>query len=161
DAKAAGLQQAGNFVPGSAAHYVDLDRGLATDFLLDRPLAWLYSGTSDTSTVVGVMYYGATDGAPEGFVGPLDVWHQHTGACYRIEADGQIYVPFSPDHDGTRAECARHDGQYIEQTGWMVHAWVVPGWDSPSGVFSHDNPDIVCADGRRTVVDQSVGCVGA
>ena len=32
-------------------------------------------------------------------------------------------------------------------TGWMVHAWVVPGWDSPAGVFSHENPDLPCADG--------------
>jgi hypothetical protein len=27
------------------------------------------------------------------------------------------------------------------------HAWVVPGWESPLGVFSHDNPDVLCADG--------------
>ena len=24
-------------------------------------------------------------------------------------------------------------------TGYMVHAWVVPGWESPQGVFSHEN----------------------
>jgi hypothetical protein len=22
---------------------------------------------------------------------------------------------------------------------WMVHAWVVPGWDSPQGVFSAEH----------------------
>jgi len=32
-------------------------------------------------------------------------------------------------------------------TGWMVHAWVVPGWESPDGVFSHENPNLRCADG--------------
>jgi hypothetical protein len=35
----------------------------------------------------------------------------------------------------------------MKRTIWMVHAWVVPGWESPSGVFSHDNNDLVCADG--------------
>jgi hypothetical protein len=29
----------------------------------------------------------------------------------------------------------------------MLHAWVVPGWESPLGVFSHNNPDVLCADG--------------
>ena len=32
-------------------------------------------------------------------------------------------------------------------TGWMVHAWVVPGWESPNGVSSHENPELTCADG--------------
>jgi hypothetical protein len=29
----------------------------------------------------------------------------------------------------------------------MVHAWVVPSWESPAGVFSHENPNLRCADG--------------
>lgn len=160
DALKGGLQQAGNFTPGSASHYVDISRGMAKDFVLEKPLAWLYSGTDPDSVIVGVMYYEATDTAPAGFAGPLDLWHQHTGACYRIEPNGKIFVPFSPDHDGTKAECEQYRGNYIDQTGYMVHAWVVPGWDSPAGVFSHDNPDILCADGRATVDDLAKGCLG-
>src|SRR2546421_211955 len=38
-------------------------------------------------------------------------------------------------------------GFFMPVTGWMVHAWVVPGWESPRGVFSHENPDLPCADG--------------
>jgi hypothetical protein len=45
-------------------------------------------------------------------------------------------------------------------TGWMVHAWVVPGWESPRGVFSHENPDLRCADG--TFRTDSIGrCQGS
>lgn len=160
DAKAAGLQLAGQFVPGSAAHYVDIEVGMATTFDLERPLAWLYSGTDDDSVVVGVMYYLATDQAPEGFAGPLDVWHQHTGACYVARDDGELFVPFSPDHDGTKAECDEFQGNFITQTGWMVHVWDAPGWESPLGVFSHDHPELLCADGRSTVDDQAKGCQG-
>jgi hypothetical protein len=162
DAKKAGLMQAGPFTPGSASHYVDISVGMSPKFDLQKPLAWLYSGTNDTSVLVGVMYYTATDAAPEGFAGPLDVWHQHTGACYRVEPGGKIFVPFSPDHDGTKAECDAVGGDFIAQTGWMVHAWVAPGWDSPLGVFSHDHPEVLCKDGRSSaeVTDLSVGCEG-
>jgi hypothetical protein len=38
-------------------------------------------------------------------------------------------------------------------------AWVVPGWESPQGVFSHANPNVRCADG--TMKTDSVGfCIG-
>ena len=47
----------------------------------------------------------------------------------------------------TAAQCKQAGGFYMALTGWMVHAWVVPGWDSPQGVFSHENPDVRCADG--------------
>lgn len=164
DAREAGLLQAGEFIPGSAAHYVDITQGMATDFALDKPLAWLYSGTEPDSRLVGIMYYLVTDDPatpPEGFTGPLDTWHVHSGACYRLEGDGTIHVPFSPDAGVERSACEAVEGaEYIEQTGWMVHAWVVPGWDSPLGVFSHDNPNILCADGRAQVPDMAAGCEG-
>ncbi len=164
DARDAGLLQAGEFIPGSAAHYVDIAQGMATEFDIEKPLAWLYSGTEPDSRLVGIMYYLVTDdpGAqPTGFTGPLDTWHVHSGACYRIEGDGTIHVPFSPDAGVERSACEAVEGaEFIEQTGWMVHAWVVPGWDSPLGVFSHDNPNILCADGRAQVADMAAGCVG-
>ena len=39
----------------------------------------------------------------------------------------------------------------MAETIEMVHAWVVPGWESPKGVFSHDNPDVYCADATNAV----------
>jgi hypothetical protein len=48
---------------------------------------------------------------------------------------------------------------FMKQTVWMVHAWVVPGWESPQGVFSHDNPDVKCADGT-THADKVGLCQG-
>ncbi len=42
---------------------------------------------------------------------------------------------------------------------WQGHAWVVPGWESPKGVFSHADPNLRCADG--TVRTDAVGfCPG-
>jgi len=34
----------------------------------------------------------------------------------------------------------------------MLHAWVVPGYDSPQGVFSDLNAGITCRDGSYNTV---------
>jgi hypothetical protein len=78
-----------------------------------------------------------------GFAGPNDRWHQHSNVCVKF-ANGVIAVPFAVDQDVTPQECADAHGTFMKKTVWMVHAWVVPGWESPQGVFSHDNLHVYC-----------------
>ena len=106
----------------------------------------IYDGTSPTSKIVGLMYY-AMGEAPEGFAGPNDHWHRHSNVCIKYNADRSIEVPFPADADVTKDQCAGAGGFMIAITGYMVHAWVVPGWESPQGVFSHENVNVRCADG--------------
>jgi len=142
DATAAGYHLVGGgFGPGSGAHYIG--GGYSMNFDPDHPLALIYDGISPTSPVVGLMYYSMGVLPPEGFAGPNDHWHRHSGVCLGNGAD----VLFPPDSDVTAAQCANAHGSFMRITGWMVHAWVVPGWESPKGVFSHENPDLPCADG--------------
>jgi hypothetical protein len=141
DATAAGYHLVGGgFGPGSGAHYIG---GYFTGFDPSHPLALIYDGISPTSQMVGLMYYSMGYWPPAGFAGPNDHWHRHSGVCLGNGAD----VLFPPDSDVTAVQCANAHGSYMRVTGWMVHAWVVPGWESPSGVFSHENPDLPCADG--------------
>jgi hypothetical protein len=141
DATAAGYHLVGGgFGPGSGAHYIG---GFSLNFDPSKPQALIYDGIKPTSPVVGVMYYGMGKNPPEGFAGPNDHWHRHSGVCI---GNGGV-VLFPPDSNVTPADCARVHGGYMGVTGWMVHAWVVPGWESPAGVFSHENPDLPCADG--------------
>jgi hypothetical protein len=130
----------GGFGPGSGAHYIG---GFAPGFDPAHPLALIYDGISPTSRIVGLMYYSMSDQAPDGFAGPNDHWHRHSGVCTAGSGD----VLFPPDSSVTADQCAKAGGFYMKITGWMVHAWVVPGWESPAGVFSHENPDLRCADG--------------
>jgi len=130
----------GGFGPGSGAHYVG---GYGMSFDPGRPLSLIYDGIDPSSQIVGLMYYTMGDRAPEGFAGPNDHWHRHSGVCTGAGGD----VLFPPDSNVTAAQCSKAGGFYMALTGWMVHAWVVPGWDSPAGVFSHENPDVRCADG--------------
>ena len=147
DATAAGFRLAGGFAPGSGAHYISYG-GLTGSGPFDpaKPLSLIYDGTSPTSQVIGLMYYSMGETAPEGFAGPNDHWHRHSNVCIKT-GPGGLEVPFPADQDVTAAQCAAVQGSLLKTTGYMVHAWVVPSWESPLGVFSHDNPDVRCADG--------------
>jgi hypothetical protein len=142
DATAAGYHLVGGgFGPGSGAHYI----GGGFSFTFDplHPLALVYDGIHPKSRIVGLMYYSMDKTAPAGFAGPNDHWHRHSGVC--TGAGGAVL--FAPDSDVTPRRCLLAHGFYMAITGWMVHAWVVPGWASPDGVFSHENPRLTCADG--------------
>jgi hypothetical protein len=164
-ATAAGLRQVGPFSAGSGAHYLmPLDTVMSgiNAFDLDRPIIYLYSGNDPTSTVVGVMYYVmSAAAAPDGFAGPNDVWHVHQGLCLKYTPTG-IDLPLPIDGDATAEQCATFPGSmYLDSTGYMVHVWAGPGWESPDGVFAHDNTALTCADGRTAgQVALNEGCAG-
>ena len=147
DATATGYRLAGGFAPGSGAHYITYG-GMTREGTFDptKPISLIYDGMSPTSQVIGLMYYGMGQGAPEGFAGPNDHWHRHSNVCIKNGPNG-LDVPFPADQDVTAKQCADVQGSLLKVTGYMVHAWVVPSWESPLGVFSHDNPDVRCADG--------------
>jgi hypothetical protein len=141
DAQRAGYHLVGGgFGPGSGAHYIGF-RGFGA-FDPANPPTLIYDGISPTSQIVGLMYLGGGATAPEGFAGPNDHWHRHSNVCLR----GTDSL-FPADSDVTAAQCAAAGGNFMAITTWMVHAWVVPGWESSQGVFSHENPNLRCADG--------------
>ncbi len=146
DATAAGYHLAGGFAPGSGAHYIGFQMTGSGTFDANAAQSLIYDGTSPTSKIVGLMYY-AMGEAPEGFAGPNDHWHRHSNVCIKYNADRSIDVPFPADADVSKDQCAGAGGFMIAITGYMVHAWVVPGWESPQGVFSHENVNLRCADG--------------
>ena len=71
---------------------------------------------------------------PAAFTGDLDNWHSHFNLC-RGNARGR-------DSFVTRAECEAGGGNWFDAIGWMLHAWVAPGFDDQLGVFSMWNPTI-------------------
>jgi hypothetical protein len=141
DAERAGYRLVGGgFGPGAGAHYIG-GRGFGA-FDPANPPTLIYDGISPTSQIVGLMYLGGGATAPEGFAGPNDHWHRHSGVCLRGSE-----TLFPADTGVTAEQCRAAGGSYMAITTWMVHAWVVPGWESPQGVFSHENPNLRCADG--------------
>jgi hypothetical protein len=146
----------GAFGPGAGAHYIGFGGGAFRTFDAARPPTLIYDGVSPTAQIVGLMYLGMgqNGAAPEGFAGPNDHWHRHSGVCLKA---GKTIFPV--DADVTQEQCTAKGGSYMATTTWMVHAWVVPGWESSAGVFSHENPNLPCADGTFDT-DDIGGCIG-
>jgi hypothetical protein len=137
-ALAAGYQQSTTYVPCIGAHYTKVS--LAGSFNPSEPSELLYDGTTPESKIVGLSYLVFhPGGAPPGFVGPNDHWHQHNangGLCMK----GQFVVGGEID---TPAQCAAAGGhKALLLDVWMLHAWVVPGFDCYWGVFSGECPEL-------------------
>ena len=138
DALAGGYTMVTGYVPLIGAHYIKWSL-MDGNFDVNQPEMLLYDGTDADSSIVGLSYYVFSDTEPSPFVGPNDHWHQHIGLCIK---DGVVVGGEST----TPEECARRGGaKAMTSNGWMVHAWVVPGWESPQGVFSPEHPGLTAS----------------
>ena len=159
DAERAGMFRAGPFSPGLGTHMINpasyayqAGAGRMTDAQIEHPLAWIYDGTKPESPVAG-LFYSAAVPDPEGFIGPNDVWHEHTNICLTLRPGGGFDAPLGADHDATAAQCNAVGGTLMKATGPLLHAWVVPGYEDSQGVFAHLNPAISCNDGTYRTID--------
>ncbi len=132
DAEKYGYALVTGYLPLIGAHYIKW--GLMDgDFDVAAPEMLLYDGTDPDSNLVGLSYYLFSETEPSPFTGANDHWHQHIGLCIK---DGVVVGGSST----TQEQCAARGGSKAgASNGWMVHAWVVPGWESPQGVFSPEH----------------------
>jgi len=135
-AEAAGYRKVTGYLACIGAHYIKTS---IVDRTFDpaQPEMLLYDSTKPDGRIVGLSYYvlrGST--APEGFAGPNDAWHQHIGLCVKY---GVVIGP----EKWSEARCERAGGFKADgSAAWMVHAWVVPGWESAWGTFSGEHPEL-------------------
>ena len=159
DAEAAGWRRAGPFSPGLGTHYQGPEYVMNSDGDMDAadlaaPML-IFDGLEQDSPLAGFMYlaYG-TSAEPTGFAGPNDHWHYHERVCIVAGENGTIDTPFGADLEGVTDEmCTEAGGTFIENTGYMVHVWNVPGYESPDGMFTELNPRITCPDGTYDRID--------
>jgi hypothetical protein len=153
DAEAAGYRRAGPFLPGLGTHYVGgrTNRsGTLTDDDILRPSTIIYDGMSPDSPIAGFMYMSGASGPtakePEGFAGPNDHWHYHTGICL-VAGLNRTQEALGFDGSITQAGCSEKRGNWVASTQYLLHVWTVPGYTDPLGVFAHTNPALTCGDG--------------
>jgi len=137
-AEAAGYARSTVYVPCIGAHYTNV--GLAIRFDPRRPSELLYDGSTPDAKIVGLSYLVYHhNGAPPGFAGPNDHWHQHNangGLCLK---GGEVVG----GEEISRADCAARGGHKTLLIDiWMLHAWVVPGFECTWGVFSGECPEL-------------------
>ncbi len=155
DARAAGYVMVTTYLPEIASHWMNF--GYVDDaFVIDEPEMLLYDGTGDDANMVGLSYYllSATEPSPaQTFVGGNVEFHQHIGLCVK----NALVVGGS----GLSAEqCAARGGTKSDgSNAWMAHAWVVPGCESPWGLFSAANPKLTPELGRAS--GQGAPCSGS
>ena len=137
-ALAGGYAKSTPYVPCIGAHYTNI--ALAGSFNPSTPSELLYDGTAPDSKIVGLSYLVYHHGGPpEGFAGDNDHWHQHNangGLCLK---GGEVVG----GEDSTPQECADRGGHKVLLIDiWMMHAWVVPGFECSWGVFSGECPEL-------------------
>jgi hypothetical protein len=166
DALDAGLLRQGPFSPGLGLHVsgpggysINADGDMDPEDIASPTL--IYDGIERDSALAGFMYMAYQETEPEGFVGDLDRWHYHTAVCIVMGPNG-IETPFGADLTGvTDAMCEAEGGRMIDFTGYMVHVWTVPGYESELGTFSDLNPAITCPDGTYyTIPTDEIGDAG-
>ncbi|MBM3662441.1 MAG: hypothetical protein FJW94_06050 [Actinobacteria bacterium] len=136
DALAGGWVRVTTYVPGIASHYMKFSL-VDGRFDITQPEMLLYDGNGPEARMVGLSYYllHAGDAEPtQGFTGANDHYHRHIGLC---NGPGGVIG----DSTTSAEECAARGGRKDSNSiGWMAHAWVVPGCESPWGVFSAASP---------------------
>jgi hypothetical protein len=138
-AEAAGYKKSTPYVPCIGAHYTNT--GLVATFDPAAPSEVLYDGTAPDSKIVGLSYLVFhKPGPPEGFTGPNDRWHQHNangGLCLNRQA---VVVG---NEDTTPKQCAALGGRKVPLNDvYMLHDWIVPGWECSWGVFAAECPEL-------------------
>ena len=139
DAERAGYSMSTLYVPCIGAHYTNTI--LAGTFDPAAPSELLYDGSTPGAHIVGLSYLVYHEGgAPQGFAGPNDTWHQHTfngGLC--IDDRGVVMGAEAT----TPAQCSALNGRKVALTNiWMLHDWVVPGFECSWGVFASECPEL-------------------
>jgi hypothetical protein len=134
-AQKARLSRAGYYVGsyysrGVGTHYIDWRR-VGAPFDVARPAMLLVDTTpAHTRRLAGFSYWVRSDGPPAGFVGDGDVWHNHRGLCF-------VAAVLTRENVADPSDC---EGEWVDGVDlWMLHAWVVPGYGNPDGVFDPTN----------------------
>jgi len=151
-AEAAGYRRQGPYSPGLGTHYGKgggtlVGETITEDNVLNPML--IFDGTDQDSKLAGFMYIAfGTAGVPEGFAGPNDIWHYHTNICIVTNPDGSVDTPLGADKENVpKSLCDSYGGFLLANSGYMLHVWTVPGYESSKGVFNEVNPALACSDG--------------
>jgi hypothetical protein len=137
DATANGYGQSTTYLPCIGAHYTNTR--YARSFDPAHPSELLFDGTTPDAKIVGLSFLVYNPGGPpEGFAGPNDYWHTHSangGLCIKGIVIGAESM--------SKERCESLGGHKAGlKDVYMVHDWVVPGWECSWGTFAGECPEL-------------------
>jgi hypothetical protein len=124
------------YLSGIASHWMKFSL-VDSKFDVNQPEMLLFDGNDSNANLVGLSYFIRSRGDAEptdGFAGGNDHYHRHDGLC--VSEKGVIGDSTTSEDDCKALGGRKQNGA----SGWMSHAWIVPGCESPWGVFSAQNP---------------------
>ena len=130
DAIAAGYVQSATQIPGVGTHWVNWEL-VDRPFDPARPAMLLFDQSPLHETrLAGFSYWVRSTEPPDGFAGPNDVWHRHSGLCFVNGWNVRENVP-------AKDQC---EGQWLNGSDlWMLHVWIAPDAPSSDGLFAPRN----------------------
>ena len=129
-AAAAGYVLSSTPAPGVGVHWVDWAQ-IAKPFDPARPAMLLFSRERGADRLVGFSYWVQSAAEPDGFAGPNDHWHTHSGLCV---VNGWV----ERENVAAPALCP---GDWLDGGDlWMLHTWLVPDFPNRWGLFAQTNP---------------------
>jgi len=136
-ATANGYGQSTTYLPCIGAHYTNTR--YARSFDPAHPSELLFDGTTPDAKIVGLSFLVYNPGGPpEGFAGPNDYWHTHSangGLCIKGIVIGAESM--------SKEKCESLGGHKAGlKDVYMVHDWVVPGWECSWGTFAGECPEL-------------------
>jgi hypothetical protein len=115
---------------GVGTHWVRWPQ-VAAPFDPAEPSMILFDERVEPARLVAYVYWMQSPAEPEGFAGPNDEWHQHTGLCI---VNGWTLR----EEAGSPEQCP---GAYLPGGDlWMLHAWVAEGLENRLGDFANIHP---------------------
>jgi hypothetical protein len=137
DAKKGGYFASTTYIPCIGTHVTNTRYAIRFDPA--NPSELLYDGTAPESKIVGLSYLvWSPTGPPAGFAGDNDFWHTHSsngGLCMKGVVIGAESM--------SKEECERLGGKKAGLKGvYMMHDWIVPGWECSWGVFAGECPEL-------------------
>ena len=142
-AAAAGYAQSSLQLPAIGTHWIKWSL-VDAPFDPTRPSMLLFDDSGLRPTrLAGLSYWVRSDSPPEGFTGPNDVWHRHSGLCFE---NGWL----ARENVASSGECA---GQWLNGSDlWMLHVWVAPEVRNDDGLFAARNTAL-CPPDRQQLPD--------
>jgi hypothetical protein len=134
-----GYVQVTQDIPLIGAHFINPEYVADGVFDPARPEMLIYTHRDGDWLLYGAsfitrLFVEGDEPIPEGFAGPLDVWHYHSNWCFTIDG---AWVTEDAD------ECGALRGLFVPKMGYMMHVWFR---DNPTGVFAHSHPELKGSD---------------
>ena len=136
-AEADGWSQVAQYIPGLGTHHAKGLR-LSSPFDPADPTYLIYGGRESSAPLVGLAFStgkGADGKPPEGFAGTNDWYHLHQKVCMR-----GLFEILAGAEEITDAQCQTLGGSQIGLNTFLLHLWIIPGYEHRVDLFSSANP---------------------